>query len=138
MGRETTHHTVHLGQRNGSNEGRTEVAGRARVQPRQDNSRALSKSLEKSRHLLSERRHLYWLIKGRRYSRYSHKPLVSGSLLPRPVFTKMTILSIIPIPKGLIELVIFQQNLSVSSLREPSSLMSRKAIDSQSKEQSGD
>lgn len=55
-----------------------------------------------------------------------------------PVFTKMTVLSIIPISEGLIELVIPQQNLGVSSPREPPSLMSSKAVDSQSEKQGGD
>lgn len=31
----------------------------------------------------------------------SYKPQVSGSLVPRPVFTKTTVLSIVPISKGL-------------------------------------
>lgn len=50
----------------------------------------------------------------------------------------MTVLSIVPISKGLVELVTSQDSLSVSSLREPSSLMSRKAIDPESEEKRGE
>lgn len=60
-------------------------------------------SSAKSRRPLSERRHLHWLGGGTGHSdrRGSSRPQGSALLVPSPIFTQTTVLSITPISKGL-------------------------------------
>lgn len=81
--------------------------GRARTLPSQHSSEAWPGSFEKRRSCRCKETSLLAEQEEKGPSA-AGAPSVSGSPAPRPVLTKVTVLSIVPVSEGLVELVVPQ------------------------------